>query len=137
MNDGIRRVYEWAGSKNGKVDIKEVPEELVQYLMMNTIVFRDGELAIVEDTPETKEILENVEDDYKNNTHTRNEIVKLLEGNFMKMKSELKKITNKQELVYICEIAKEIRLDSNSKLQFLAELMKIPQDILFDNDSEE
>jgi hypothetical protein len=136
MNDGMRRVFEWSGSKNGKVDIKDVPEEIVQYLMMNTVTFTDGELVIIEDSEDAKEIISNINEEYKNNAHSREEIVKLLEGNFMKMKAEIGKITNKQELSYICDVAKEIKLDSNSKLAYLAEIMKMPQDILFANEDE-
>lgn len=133
--DGMYRTYLWSGSKNGKADIKAVPEEVVQYLMMDTTAFRDGELAIVEDSNKTKEIVDNLDPEYKNNSHSHEEVVKLLQGNTNKMKAELKKITNKEELRYVCDVAKEIKLDSNSKLAFLSKLMGMPQDILFAEDA--
>lgn len=135
--DGFKKTYEWSGSKNGIVDIKEIPEEVVQHLMMNTVTFSDGELKVIEDNDEAKEVVDNLGEEYKNNSHSKEELTKLLEGNFLKMKSEINKITDKLELAYIIDIAKEIKLDSNSKLAFLAEKMNIPQDILFDKEKDE
>lgn len=133
--DGFKKMYEWSGSKGNQIDIKPVPEEVVQYLMMNTVVFSDGELVVIEDdTAETADVIDNLGEEYKDNAHTRDEIIELLNGNFNKLKSELNKITNKQELGYFCDVAKEIKLDSNSKLALLAELMHIPQDILFNDE---
>ena len=135
-DSGYKKAWEWAGSKNGQVDIKEIPEEVVEYLRMNTSTFDDGELKIIEDSEEAKEIVSNLGEGYENNVHSRDEIIKLLQGNFNKMKSEISKITDKQELVFICDIAKEIDLDSSIKLAYLAEVLKMPQDILFAKDSE-
>lgn len=135
-SEGFKKTYEWSGSKDNKIDTKSIPEEVVQYLMMNTTTFTDGELKIVEDedNTEAKEAIDNLNEEYKNNSHTKDEITKLLEGNFMKMKSEINKITNKQELNFIVDVAKEIKLDSNSKLAFLATTLNVPQDILFETD---
>lgn len=135
-DNGYKKEWVWAGSKDGKSDVKEIPEEIVQYLMMNTSTFDDGELKVISDSEEAKEIISNLSEDYENNVHSRDEIVKLLEGNFNKMKSVVGKITDKQELIFICDVAKEIELDSNSKLAYLAEIMNMPQDILFAKDSE-
>jgi len=134
LDNGTRRTWEWSGSKNDKTDTKQIPEEVVQHLIMNTTAFSDGDLKIIEDSEEAKDMVDNLGEDYKNNAHSKEEISKLLTGNFNKMKSEISKITNKQELSFICEVAKEIKLDSNSKLAFLAEIMNVPQDILFDNE---
>lgn len=135
INDqGMMKSYEWSGSKNGKYDTKPVPEELISYLVMNTIVFTDGELAIIEDNDEGKQLSDSLDENYKNNTHSKEEVIKILEGNFMKMKAEVSKITNKQEISYFIDVAKEIKLDSNSKLAFLADLIGVPFDILFSVD---
>jgi hypothetical protein len=53
------------------------------------------------------------------------------------MKTVLSKIENVQEKNFVIDIAKEIKLDSNSKLKFLSEWMNIPQDILFEEENEE
>jgi hypothetical protein len=131
--NGAHKIYTWAGSKGNKTDIKTVPQEVVDYLMMNSACFRLGELAIIEDTEEAKEVVANIDDveEYKNNTHSKEEVVKILEGNFMKMKSELAKVTNKSEMKFFIDVAKEIKVDSNSKLKFLAEWYGVKQDILF------
>lgn len=131
-NGGIK-TYQWSGSKGTKIDIKPIPEEVVEYLLMNSACFRKGELKIIEDTPEAKEVVSNIDDieQYQNNSHSKEEIQKFLEGNFMKMKAELGKITNKDEMKFVIDTAKEIKLDSNSKLKFLSEWYGVKQDILF------
>ncbi|MBX6361875.1 MAG: hypothetical protein IRZ03_17585 [Acidobacterium ailaaui] len=133
-NNGTMKTYTWSGSKGNKIDIKELPVEVVDYLTINSLCFKDGELRIVEDSPEAKEIVENFPDkeDYEANSHEKQEIEKLLSGNINKMKSELKKIENKDEKKFVIEVAKEMKLDSNSKLKFLSEWYGVPQDILFD-----
>jgi hypothetical protein len=136
-NGGIKP-YIWSGSKGNKVDIKEVPVEVVDWLIMNSACFRDGELAIIEDSEEAKEIVENIDnvEEYRNNTHSKEEIIQLLNGNINKMKSVLNKITNKGEKKFVIEVAKEIKLDSNAKLTFLADWYGVKKDILFDDTEE-
>lgn len=131
-NGGIKS-YTWSGSKGKKVDIKAIPEEIVEWLNMNSVCFREGELVIIEDSEEAKELVSNIDEleEYKTNAISKEDAVKLLEGNINKMKAELKKITNKDTKKYIIDIAKEIKLDSNAKLTFLAEWFEIKKDILF------
>lgn len=133
QTNGGLKAYSWAGSKNNKVDTKNVPEEVIDWLLMNSVCFTEGELAIIEDSEEAKALVENIDDveEYKNNTHSRDEAVKILEGTLNKMKSELKKITNKGEQKFFIEIAKEIKLDSSSKLSYLSEWYGVKKDILF------
>lgn len=132
-NGGIK-TYSWTGSKGSKIDTKPVPEEVVDWLVMNSVCFRDGELAIIEESEQAKEIVSNIDDieEYKNNTHSKDQAVKILEGNINKMKSELKKITNKDEKKFFVDVAKEINLDSSAKQTFLAEWYGVKKDILFD-----
>lgn len=133
-NNGGFKSYVWSGSKGKRIDTKEVPLEVIDYLMVNSRCFKEGELRIVEDTPEAKEIIETIpeKEEYEMNSHTKEEVESLLSGNFNKMKSELTKITNKDEKKFFIEVAKEIKLDSNSKLKFLAEWYGVKQDILFE-----
>ena len=131
MSNGNIKTFEWAGSKGNKVDIKPIPEEVVQHLIMNTIAFTDGELYIIEDTETAKEIVTNIDEQYKLNAHTKEEIIKLLEGNINKMKSELGKVTVKEEKMFVIDVAKEIKLDSASKRDWLAEWIGIKTEMLF------
>lgn len=133
-NNGGVKTYIWAGSKGKKVDVKNLPSEVCEYLSLNSMCFKDGELKIVEDTPKAKEIVESIDDveEYRNNTHSKEDAIKILEGNFNKMKSELNKVTNKQEKKFFVDVAKEIKLDSNSKLKFISEWYGVKQDILFE-----
>ncbi|PGZ96953.1 hypothetical protein COE51_16410 [Bacillus pseudomycoides] len=128
------RTYSWSGSKGNKTDIKSIPSEVLDWLVMDSVCFRDGELAIIEDSEEAKEIVSNLDDaeEYKNNTHSKEEAVKILEGNFMKMKSDLNKITNQSEKKFFIDLTKEINLDSNAKLTFLSEWYGVKKDILFE-----
>jgi hypothetical protein len=134
-NGGLK-TYQWTGSKGNKEDIKEIPSEAVDYLLMNSACFRLGELVIIEDSEEAKEVVSNIDEveEYKNNSQSKKEITKILEGNFMKMKSELNKITNKDQKKFVVEVAKEIKLDSNSKLKFISEWFGVSQDILFSDE---
>lgn len=125
--------YAWSGSKGKKVDIKSIPEEVVDWLTMNSVCFREGELVIIEDSQEAKEIVENLDDveEYRNNSFSKEDAIKLLEGNANKMKAELNKIENKDTKKFFIDIAKEINLDSSAKQSFLAEWFGVKKDILF------
>lgn len=133
-NSGGVKSYIWSGSKGKKLDEKQLPREVVDWLLINSRCFTEGELVIIEDTEDAKDAVESIDniEEYKNNTHSREETEQLLTGNFNKMKSELAKITNKNEKKFFIEVAKEIGLDSNSKLKFLAEWYGVKKDILFD-----
>lgn len=134
--DGSSRQYSWNGSKNGKPDIKEVPREVVDWLSMNSICFDKGELVILEDNETTKEIKDGIVEieTYENNTHTQEEIEKILTGNINKMKSELNKITVDSEKQFVIEVASSLKDElTKGKLDFLAGWMGIvDSSILFD-----
>lgn len=133
--DGSNRQWSWAGSRNGRVDVKEVPKEVVEWLQMNSICFDKGELVIVEDNDFTKEVKDGIVEieTYENNTHSKEEIEKLLNGNINKMKSELKKITVDSEKQFVIEVASTLKDDlTKGKLDFLSEWMGVDSDILFD-----
>lgn len=134
-SNGSLKTYQWSGSKGTKTEIKPIPEEVVDYLIMNSACFRKGELVIVEDSEVAKELVENIDDkeEYQNNTHTKEELQKILEGNFAKMKSEINKITNDDEKRFVIDVAKEIKLDSSAKRKALSEWYGVPQDILFED----
>jgi hypothetical protein len=133
--DGSNRQWSWAGSRNGKVDIKEVPKEVVEWLQMNSICFDKGELVILEETEDTKEIKDGIVEieAYENNTHSKEEIEKLLSSNINKMKAELNKITVDSEKQFVIEVASEMKDDiTKGKLDFLSQWMGVDSSILFD-----
>lgn len=139
ITNGGLKAYQWSPSKHNKTDVKDLPIDVVDWLLMNSVTFSEGELVIVEESEEAQDAISNIDDTekYENNTHSRDEIVKILEGNFMKMKSELSKVTVNQEKQYIVNIAKEIKLDSSSKQKFLADWLEVPADVLFADEDEE
>ncbi|KON87346.1 hypothetical protein AF332_11255 [Sporosarcina globispora] len=133
--DGSNRQWSWAGSRNGKIDTKEVPKEVVEWLQMNSVCFDKGELVIVEDNEFTKDVKDGIVEieTYENNTHSKEEIEKLLGGNINKMKAELKKITVDSEKQFVIEVASALKDDlTKGKLDFLSEWMGVDSDILFD-----
>lgn len=133
-NGGTKR-YEWAGSKNDKHDTKNLSVEAVDWLMMNSTCFKRGELVIIEESDETKEIVSNLGsdiEDYMNNTHSKEEIIAILEGHHQTMQKKLKEITVDSEKKFVIDVAKEISDKlASGKLTFLAEWMNVPKDVLF------
>lgn len=133
---GDSKSYKWIGSKGKMIDIKELPIEAVNYLIMNSTCFCSGSLKIIEDEPITKKLVENIGEDrevYEANTHTREDLEKLINGNYKKLESELKKM-NKQEIQFAVEVAKEMKLDSSTKQKVLAEALGAPVELIFSDE---
>ena len=133
--NGQERQYTWSGSKNGRPDIITVPRDVVDWLTMNTLCFDKGQLVILEDEVVVKEIKDTITevDAYENNTHTKEEIEKLLGGNINKLKAELKKITVDSEKQFVIDTASDMKDDlTKGKLDALAEWMGVSVDILFE-----
>jgi hypothetical protein len=132
MDGGVKR-YAWAGSKGDKVDTKPIPEDVVNHLLMSSRCFTDGELVIVSDSEEAKEIISNIDnlEKYTNNTHSRADIEKILNASITSMKKELNKITVDTEKSFVIDVAVDMKLDSASKREFLGTWMGTPADILF------
>jgi hypothetical protein len=132
---GIKR-YEWIGSKGDKTDIRSIPEDVVNHLLMSSRCFNDGELKIIEDSDESKDIITNIDeiDKYRNNTNSKEDIKKMLDLPVAKLKTELNKITVVGEKNFVIEVAKEIGLDSSSKRKILGEWLGTPAEILFDDE---
>ncbi len=126
--------YRWAGCRGKKIDTKSIPQHVVDWLMMNTTVFPDGDL-VIQKNEETTELIKNIDDvrSYNANTHTRDEIIEILNSNANSMKSKLNKVTKKEEKDFVIDIAKEIKLDSNVKRKFLAEWIGIDPELLFED----
>lgn len=133
--NGQERQYTWSGSKNGRPDTISVPRDVVDWLTMNTSCFDKGQLVILEDEVVVKEIKDTITDVevYENNTHTKEEIEKLLGGNINKLKAELKKITVDSEKQFVIDVASDMKDDlTKGKLDVLADWMGVSADILFD-----
>lgn len=124
--------YKWAGSQGNKIDTKEIPEYVVDWLIMSTTAIKNGSLVIEKDEA-SKEIIKNIgyENDTKDVIHTREEIETILKSAITKMKAELNKITNQTEKDFIINVAQEIKIDSVGKREFLAEWMGISAEMLF------
>jgi len=127
---GMTRQYTWAGMRGEKIDIKSIPEELVNYLEMNSFCFKQGELKIIEDTEMAKEIVDNLTDkeEYETNALTRDEMLKLLKGGYKKLESEVKKM-NKETVNCLIDLAKETKVDSSSKQKILAEAIGMGKNV--------
>lgn len=132
-SQGNIQSYIWQGSKGKKVDSKSIPQMVVDYLSMNSTCFTDGELVIMEEEAK-KDILDSIDepDKYENNTHSREEIEKILNSTVASMKKQLNKIDVLSEKHFVVQVAKEMELDSKTKLKFLAEWLGVAEDLLFE-----
>jgi hypothetical protein len=132
---GGEKQYTWTGAKGKKVDIKEIPQDVFDYLTMNSVCFDNGELVIVEDNEESKQAKEHIsdQDSYTRNIHTKKEIEDILTGNFPKMKKTLNEISVDSEKQFVLSVAQEMSADlAKGKIDFLAEWMNLSADVLFD-----
>lgn len=124
------RSYMWAGSKGNNKVIREVPYEVYEYLLLQTSCFKDGELVIADTETAKVELEENMPEleEYKNNSHSKDEIVKLLKGNVNVMKKELDKVTSITEKRFIKSIADELAESgeglASTKIAFIEEWIK-------------
>lgn len=131
--NGDRKKYIWSGSKGERFDKKLIPQSVVDDLTMTDSLFSDGELVILNEKNEKIEVdgVDDVEK-YNNNTNSKKEIKEILGKPLVTMKAKLKNIEVAEEKQFVVEVAKEIKLDSKSKLKFLAEWLGVEEDLLFD-----
>jgi len=117
------KTFIWNGAAGNKIDSKEIPQETYDWLFVSTTTFTSGEL-VPSELEAIEELQESLDEEDKervqNNINTRAEIVELLEGNTNSMKAKLEKITEKSEKTFVIDIAKEIKLDSAAKREFLS-----------------
>lgn len=124
------RSYIWAGAKGTNKVVREVPFEVYEYLLLRTSCFKDGELVVADNEPLKVELEENMPEieDYKNNSRSREEIMKLLKGNINAMKKELNKVTSITEKRFVKSIADELAENgdglASTKLAFIEEWIK-------------
>ncbi|MEK4451292.1 hypothetical protein [Paenibacillus sp. FSL L8-0506] len=135
VNGGGTSVYSWRESKGDSFQILDVPEDVVEWLAIYTQAFTDGELVIVDENDQMINLIEN-HDSYKNNSHTREAIVKFLNGTVKTLKEELKKITDDGEKRFVLSVAKENKVDSIAKQKAIAEWANMSIELLFEDDDE-
>lgn len=111
-HNGLRQLtYRWNGFVKGRPAHKlAVPLEVFSFISTSGTTISTGELVIAQDEPKRDEYLEQILDveEILQNAHTRDEIVAILNGGIAKMKSELKKITVKNEKAFVREVAEEL-----------------------------
>ena len=114
-----RKRYFWAGSKGNMISKLSVPRETFDWLAMSTTCLSKSSLVVVED--KDKEELNYTTDleQLTNNVHTREEIEKILTGNYKAMEKKLNEITNVDEKKFVLEVAKELKIDSSTKRAFI------------------
>ena len=115
--------YVWAGSRGNIISRKEIPYDVYEWLTMHTLTLRNGELVLDKANEKIEELKENIYEieEYEVNSISKEEIKKILEGNFKKMESELKKITADSTKRFVLDVAREIGLESSAKQKFLKE----------------
>lgn len=115
--------YVWYGSKGSIISKREVPMDVYEWLTMNTFALQNGELVLDSSNENLKELKENIYEieEYEANSISKEEIAKLLNGNFKKMESELNKIEADSTKRFVLEVAREIGLESSAKQRFIKE----------------
>lgn len=126
--------YHFPGAVNGRVSSKLVDKDIVEHLTMTSSCFKNGDLIIVGEPDVVEDIKEGIADveEYEANALTREKALSILQGNANKMKAELNKVTSQDSKAFVIDLAKEIKLDSNAKLTFLAEWFGVKKSDLFD-----
>lgn len=115
--------YVWPPSKGNIISKRDVPMDVYEWLTSYTTAFRFGELVLDktnENIDELKELIYEIED-YEANSISKDEIKKILEGNFKKMESELNKIKLDSTKRFVLDVAKEIKIESAAKQRFIKE----------------
>lgn len=133
--NGNMKKYTWKGSNGKKVDKKLVPQELVDWLNMNTLCFTKGKLVIEGTDESVKRIKDEMSDqeEYEKNTHSREEIVEALKGHHKSLEKFLDGITVDDEKRFVADIAVELKDDLTGATQTrVAEFAGTDKDILFD-----
>ena len=115
--------YVWYGSKGNIISKKEVPIDIYEWLTMHTYTFQNGELVLDSSNENLEELKENIYEieEYKVNSISKEDIAKLLNGNFKKMESELNKIEADSTKRFVLDVAREIGLESAAKQRFIKE----------------
>lgn len=133
--DGNMKQYTWKGSKGNKVDKKKVPQEVVDWLNMNTQCFNKGKLVLEGEGKVTALLKEDFAEPkaYEANTNSREEIVKALQGHHKTLEKFLSEITVDDERRFIIDVAVEIKDELTGAVQNrISEFAGIDRDILFD-----
>jgi hypothetical protein len=123
--------YEWLPSKDGFQDVIELEFKDVQQLHMNSVTFKEGFLYV--DHEEARKRLGLEKEEVKANQLSHEDIIKALNGN-MGQFNTLLKVTNRQLLREVVEVAKKIKLTNVTKLQKLSEVSGIPMDLMLDQE---
>ena len=115
--------YVWYGSKGNIISKKEVPIDIYEWLTMHTYTFQNGELVLDSSNENLEELKENIYEieEYEVNSISKEDIAKLLNGNFKKMESELNKIEADSTKRFVLDVAREIGLESSAKQRFIKE----------------
>ena len=115
--------YVWPPSRGNIISKKDVPMDVYEWLTSYTTAFRFGELVLDETNENIDELKEHIYEieDYEVNSISKDEIKKILEGNFKKMESELNKIKLDSTKRFVLDVAKEIKIESAAKQRFIKE----------------
>lgn len=115
--------YVWYGSKGNIISKKEVPIDIYEWLTMHTYTFQNGELVLDGTNENLEELKENIYEieEYEVNSISKEDIIKLLNGNFKKMEAEFKKIEIDSTKRFVLDVAREIGLESSAKQRFIKE----------------
>ena len=129
----VDKKFVFMGSKkNRKPTVVKVPREVYDWLVTETTAFKSGSLSVEEDMEEDLGMSVDLEE-VKKNSHTREEIEKILKGTCANMKKKLVEITSQDEKDFVMSIAKEMKIDSTEKKKILRKFAGIPESVVLED----
>lgn len=122
--------FEWLPAREGFEDSHEMTVRDVQWLHTRSATFKKGYLYI-EDADLRKRLGLETEK-VKSYSLSREDIEKMLKGNMNQLKklNELK--DNKNLILEVVEVAKELNITNSNKIDFLSEISGIPYELIRD-----
>lgn len=130
-----RHVFPPYNEKTKAPRTAEISEACYYWLLDETRCFQNGSLIVVEKEEQSSKVEEVLDKEgYKENAHSKEEMIKLLKGNEKKLREELAKITDQMEKQFVVDTYKELGLDSSKKEQAIVEVLfgeEVPVDTIF------
>lgn len=133
--NGNMKKYTWKGSKGNKIDKKQVPQEVVDWLNMNTQCFNKGKLVVEGEGKLAASLRDDFAEPevYEANTNSREDIQEALLGHHKTLEKFLSEITVDDEKRFVIDVAVELKDQLTGATQNrISEFAGIERDILFD-----
>lgn len=104
----------------------DITEDEVRYIHINQEIIQKGMLWVEDDTLRIEFGIDSVDGQRENmNAIKRSEIVELVSGNYKKLEKALQSIDEQSILTQFVEVARELKIDSKTKIDVIERAAKI------------